>query len=320
MTSLTLRTREPSDDAAIIALWNAHIGTDYPLRASVLHHAMSAAYRPQWCLIAEDAGHVVGFIWAKAALWGEEQEARAHLCALATHPDRCNQGIGTTLWQELMSRLQIAGVRQVHLGGAAHQLLPGVPQNVSLATWRFLRARGVMLQGLEHDVHADLTQLPELTLPEGYRVLPVTQGDALVEATVDFVGKAFAGRWHDEVKERLAAGETVLVLEHTPNYTNNRNISGFAYVTFDSHYPAPGLNWRAALPTDKRVAGLGPIGIDEKMRGQGLGLTFLHACCQYLRERGATDVLIDWTDLVPFYARIGAHVWRTYQSGHLLLE
>lgn len=317
MTSLTLRTRQPADDAAIIALWNAHIGSDHPLQASVLHHAMSAAYEPEWCLVAEGAGHIVGFIWAKAALWGENCEARAHLCAIATQPDKQNQGIGIALWDELVKRLRTAGVHRVRMGAAAHQLLPGIPQNTSLATWRFLRARGVVFQGLEHDVRADLTQLPTLSLPEGYRILPVTKDDALAEATADFVGKTFAGRWHDEVKERLAAGETMVVLEHTPN---NKNIIGFAYVTFDSDYPAPGLNWRAALPADRRVSGLGPIGIDAEMRGQGLGLTFLHACCQYLQTQGATDVLIDWTDLVAFYGRIGAHVWRTYQSGYMVLE
>jgi ribosomal protein S18 acetylase RimI-like enzyme len=281
---------------------------------------MRAAFRPEWCLVAEEHDRLVGFIWAKAALWGEERASRAHLCAIITHPDNINQGIGTTLWNELMQRLRKAGVRRVRLGGAAHQLLPGIPHSVSLATWRFLRAKGVVFQGLEHDVHADLTQLPALRLPENYRVLPVTQDDSHADDAVDFVAKAFAGRWHDEVKERLAAGETVLVLEHTPNNTNNKNIVGFAYVTFDSDYPAPGLNWRAALPADRRVSGLGPIGIDAEMRGQGLGLTFLHACCQYLQTQGATDVLIDWTDLVAFYGRIGAHVWRTYQSGYMVLE
>ena len=319
MTSITLRTRQPADDSAIIALWNVHIGTDHPLQASVLHHAMRAAYVPEWCLVAEDAGHIVGFIWAKAALWGENRQTRAHLCAIATHPDKVNQGIGIALWDELIQRLRTASVHRVRVGGAAHQLLPGIPQNVSLATWRFLRARGVVFQGLEHDLHADLTQLPELRLPENYQVLPVTQDDVLADGAVDFVGKAFAGRWHDEVKERLTAGETVLVLEHIPNHSN-KNIIGFAYVTFDSDYPAPGLNWRAALPADRRVAGLGPIGIDAEMRGRGLGLTFLHACCQYLRAQGATDVLIDWTDLVAFYGRMGAHVWRTYQSGYMVLE
>lgn len=316
MTSITLRTRRLTDDAAIIDLWNVHVGSDHPLRAATLHHAMQAAYKPDWCLVAEDAGDIVGFIWAKAALWGKDHHARAHVCAIATHPDKGNQGIGTTLWQELMTCLRAAGVRHVRLGGAAHQLLPGIPHGVNLATWRFLRANGVVFQGLEHDLHADLTQLPALRLPEHYRVLPVTQDDTLADAAVDFVGKAFAGRWHDEVRERLAAGETVLVLEHTPNKT----MIGFAYVTFNSHYPAPNLNWRASLPTDKHVAGLGPIGIDATMRGQGLGLTFLHACCQYLREQGATDVLIDWTDLVAFYARIGGHVWRTYQRGYVVLE
>lgn len=304
----------------MITLWNAHLGSDHPLQASVLHHAMQAAHKPEWCLVAEAHDQIVGFIWAKAALWGQDREARAHLCAIAVHPDTCNQGIGTTLWDELVKRLQTAGVRRVRLGGAAHQLLAGIPQRASLATWRFLRAKGVVLQGLEHDIHADLTQLPTLAPPEGYRVWPVTQRDTLAEATRDFVGKAFPGRWHDEVTERLAAGETVLVLEPSPPNSDNPPIIGFAYVTLNSNYPAPGLNWRMSLPNDKRVAGLGPIGIDESARGQGLGLTFLHACCQYLRDQGATDVLIDWTDLVGFYARIGGHVWRTYQRGYRVLE
>lgn len=318
VTSLTLRPRAPADDHAIIALWNAHIGAEHPLHMPVLHHAMAAAFRPEWCLVAEHGGHILGFIWAKPALWGEQRQTRAHLCALATDPDKRKQGIGTALWDELMHRLQAAGVRHVRLGGAAHQLLAGVPHNVSLDTWRFLRAKQVILTGLEHDMHADLTQLPALALAEGYRLLPVQQGDALTNNLASdlqtFVANTFPGRWHDEVCERLAAGETVLALEH------NQHILGFASVFFASDYCAPHLNWRACLPADKRVAGLGPIGIAASVRGQGLGLTFLTACCQYLRARGATDVIIDWTDLVSFYARIGAHVWRTYQRGYKVLE
>ncbi len=314
--ALTVRRYQNTDAKAVVDLWNAHLGHLHPLTPALLAQSTGRYVDPAWFLVAERAGAVCGFVWAKPAVWSTA--FGAHLCGFAVAPVFEGQGIGSRLWTELTDTLRDAGVTRLRLGGEPRQLLPGVPQGASLATWRFLRARGATFGGLEHDLHVDLAQVPsferlDVRLPAGYRCVAVTEGDALAEELVAFVDKAFPGRWAAEVRERL---EPTLLL----TLTDPQNcIIGFASTFYQNSYIGPSLNWATSLPDHVATtsAGLGPIGLAADVRGQGLGLAFLVACANNLRDRGARHLFIDWTDLVDFYARIGAHVWRTYQSAYV---
>src|SRR5690606_2380885 len=81
---------------------------------------------------------------------------------------------------------------------------------------------------------------------------------------------------------------------------------------------APGLLWSEALLTDigtpgARLGGIGPLGIDPAVRGAGAGLAMVAGAASWLRGRGATDAVINWTTLTSFYGRLGARICRTYQ-------
>jgi predicted N-acetyltransferase YhbS len=60
------------------------------------------------------------------------------------------------------------------------------------------------------------------------------------------------------------------------------------------------------------IAALGPIGVAADARGGGLGLALLVAGLRQLRDRGAGPAVIDWTDLLDFYARAGFAPWLRY--------
>jgi ribosomal protein S18 acetylase RimI-like enzyme len=325
VTDITLRNFEVADKAAVIKLWNAYLERDHPLTMTLLEQSLEVATPASWFTVAVRATEVVGFMWAKPAGHWATTPPRAHLCGLAVAPAHCRQGVGGLLWDTLMAHLQTAGVRHLRMAADPKHLLPGIPQVVSADTWRFLRARGVTWRGLEHDLLVDLRQLPQVALAAGYKLVDITRERAQCEQLKAFLAQEFPGRWQAEVSERLERGLTVLALvdqQHAQPV-----IVGFAcvFLTADATrygYLGPSLNWRTSLPESivPTTAGLGPIGIAADCRGQGLGLGFLVACLNYLNQQNATHTVIDWTDLVAFYARVGARVWRSYQSAQIELS
>ncbi|MEM6429389.1 MAG: N-acetyltransferase, partial [Deinococcota bacterium] len=113
MADITLRNFEPADKAAVIELWNAHLGSEHPLTLGLLEQALEAETPEGWFIVAVDAHELVGFIWAKPSGWWVNTTAKAHLCGLAVAPARCRQGIGSLLWDTLIARLQAKGIGQL---------------------------------------------------------------------------------------------------------------------------------------------------------------------------------------------------------------
>jgi len=80
----------------------------------------------------------------------------------------------------------------------------------------------------------------------------------------------------------------------------------------DSPFIAQNTYWAPLY--NNELAGLGPLGIDAKERGNGYGLAIVEAAIAFLRKRGHRRIVIDWTDLVDFYAKLGYQKWKTYHS------
>jgi predicted N-acetyltransferase YhbS len=78
----------------------------------------------------------------------------------------------------------------------------------------------------------------------------------------------------------------------------------------DSTILGPSVFWRNLL--GEHWGGLGPMGVDPARRGLGLGLRLLYESLVILKKRGVNFMVIDWTDLPGFYARMGFTVWKTY--------
>ncbi|MEM7736710.1 MAG: GNAT family N-acetyltransferase [Deinococcota bacterium] len=326
MADITLRNFETSnkaDKTAVITLWNAYLERDHPLTMRLLEQSLEAHTVADWFVLAVAAGEVVGFVWAKPAGWWASTTTKAHLCGLAVVPAHCHQGIGSTLWKTLVTRLSAAGIQHFRIAAEPKHLLAGIPQVASQDTWRFLQARGVTWGGLEHDLLVDLRHIPDTNLAEGYQLIPITHDHPQGEHLLALMAQEFPGRWQAEVSERVERGLTVLALmQEQPQLS----LVGFACVFLADDatrhgYLGPSLNWAMSLSKEMMAttAGLGPIGMAASQRGKGLGLGLLTACLDYLKTQGTTHTIIDWTDLVTFYARVGARVWRSYQSAQLEL-
>lgn len=263
----------------------------------------------------------VGFVLAKRfreAFPGCERFAPiGYLTVMAVHPEFQRQGLGSRLLETAEARFRAEGLRSVVLGGSFHHVFPGIPVHLASVApdageplepaAAFFAARGYVLGKEVWDVRRNLAappRLPELpALPAGVALRPMRPDEA--PAMLDFLNRDFAGRWPRDVAHHLAQG---LPAAHVFGLFVDENPRGFALL----HPPgAPGaLRWAGFA---REMAALGPIGVSPELRGRGMGLALLVRALEQLRDWGATETVIDWTDLLDFYARCGFHPWLRYR-------
>jgi GNAT superfamily N-acetyltransferase len=258
----------------------------------------------------EARGRLLGALLARAPVRPWAPDDIGHVALFAVAEGERGHGVGAALWDAATAAMRARGRRRLRIGADPERLLPGVPLTAPEATWRFLRARGIRPGGLEADLRLDLAHgaIDAHPLPDGVECV---DDDDDPEATLAFVGRAFPGRWVDEVARAAAAGTAVLGLRR-------EGITlGFCLAQRPTDAaPGPGLTWTALGPwgpLDPTTGGLGPLGIDAAARGGGLGLALVAASARWLRAHELRTAVIDWTTLTAFYGRLGATAWRVYQ-------
>ncbi len=315
-----MRTLSGRAAAWVPELWRSAWGPPkrdlYPLEDRVWLERLSFHHQPELLIGAFAGQRLVGVAYGRlpgGVEWLPADVGWVSLLAVAGPWQ--GRGVGTKLLGELLSRLRAGGAKRFRLGSDANYLLPGPPQESSPALWRLARRAGARFLAAEHDLHVDLrAPLPAAPLPAGWTVR-----DDDPEGALEFVARTFPGRWTNEVEAYLGAGATVLTLaKETPRDAGSpAKAEGFCALFWgDEAVIGPSLYWRGALGGSDgaaSVAGMGPLGISESARGGGLGLGLVRAGAARLQQRGATDLLINWTTLTTFYGKLGARVWRTYQ-------
>lgn len=309
--AVAVRQLTAGEAALVPGLWRSAWGARaelYPLEERAWRNRLAAHHDPTLLLGAFAGDQLVGVTHGRTPTASWLPAGVGWVSLLAVAGPWQGRGVGGRLLAELFARLRERGARTYRLGSDANHLLPGPPQESSPALWRLARRAGARFLATEHDLHVDLRlEPPAAPLPPGWRVR-----DDDPAAALEFVTRAFPGRWTAEVGAYLAAGATVLTLQRD----GEARADGFCAVfTGDEAVLGPSLHWRRALMADvaDRPGGMGPLGVSESARGSGLGLALVRAGAVWLANRGATDAVINWTTLTPFYGKLGARVWRTYQ-------
>jgi len=327
----------PAEAKLVPELWNlawaaaaratgAAARSPLPLSDRVWGERLANYHDPELLIGAFDAGELVGAVYGRSSLAAWQAPAVGWLCLLAVTPQWQGTGLGTRLASELVGRLRARGCLKLRFGGEANHLLPGIPQEAPASFWRIARRLGARFLANEHDLHLDLRlALPAAALPSPWRLRDDDPAGA-----VAFVRREFPGRWAEEVEQRIAAGARALTIETSgepggsaPGSSvgpagKSAGADGFclAYLGDETLLP-PSLNWReqlaASVPSPALVAGIGPLGVAQALRGHQLGLGLVRAAAVWLQQHGATDVIIDWTSLTTFYGKLGARIWRSYQ-------
>lgn len=306
------------DLADVARLWCAapaavgRLGDAFPLGERALRRWWASPDTDQaLCLALRQGERLVGALLARAPTRAWAPPDLGHVSLVVVDATLRGRGHGGRMVAAAADALAARGRSRVRLGADPDHLLPGVPVGVDDATWSALLRLGAAPGAVETDVLVDLDALAAETLAAarldphgGVRV------EAAPERVVEFVGRTFPGRWHDEVRRYAEAGVTLLALRE------GDDVLGFtaAFRPDDAHL-GYGLTW---LPALRPGAGaLGPLGVDPAARGRGLGLAVVAEGLAWQRAQGARDVVLDWTTLTPFYGRLGGRVWRAYQRAEL---
>lgn len=301
----------------LLAVWHSATGDRYPIMPGLwaANTQGDPSFRAEDLLVATRSGRIAGFALTKrfreAAVTCERYLPVGYLALMAVAPEFQRQGMGTRLVAAAEARLRADGAEKVVLGGSFHHFLPGVPSEWPAAV-AFFRARGYAMGKEVCDVRRDLSAgepLPDVsaTLAARPRVALRPYGAGEQDPLMKFLLANFPGRWPRDVGRFLDRGGDIrqimgLFVDGVPR--------GFAHL----HPPGSegALRWAGI---DPRISALGPIGVGKVVQGHGLGLALLVAGLEQLRKWGATDTVIDWTDLLAFYARCGFRPFRCYTLG-----
>jgi GNAT superfamily N-acetyltransferase len=301
---IELELFKPADGAhldTLVDIWNAACAPDLPVTPRFVEfNARTPGVEQVGCL-ALRAGRPVGFVLASAVA-GTSADT-GWVDALAVVPDARRQGAGVALlcWAEAW--LEERGCAAARLGGSLRPFAPGLP--IELGSEHFFARRGYVLQRHVWDVARRLRHYtsPASARPADVRPLRVGEEPALLA----FMTRAFPGRWASECRKILAAGGRRS--DYLALWVDGA-IEGFCHLTLEDSYNPIERFYPQRLP--RPWGQLGPIGVGEACRGQGYGAALLDAGLRYLRDGGVDGCVIDWTDLLDFYARFSFVPYRQY--------
>ncbi|MDK8182422.1 GNAT family N-acetyltransferase [Paenibacillus sp. UMB4589-SE434] len=298
----------------ICELWNREIGNWFPLREELLRQNSfqdSNVYYPASWLAHDNDGTLIGFVIAKK--WQEQEremqlgEGAGWIQAIVVRSEARGQGIGSRLLTLAEEALQKAGVGLVYMGRDPWHYFPGVPKALSYSR-EWCAHKGYEQLYEVFDLYASLEADKTIDAPhfEGAYVRLLELKDQA--EMLRFFRRCFPGRWYYEALsywERGGKGREFLGL------FVGQEMIGFCRVN-DEHAPLIAQNTYWAPLFAEPLGGIGPLGVDDRYRGRGYGLALVQAGMMELGARGMKHLIIDWTELVDFYAKLGFQTWKGY--------
>lgn len=281
-SSYRIRPYEASDEAGLLAAWNAAMWAD-PLNLTRWRstYLLDPNFSMESCLVADDTerGEIAGFVlgFTKA-----ESPKDAWIVGFGVIPEHRRKGLGTAMLSRLMDCWGRKGVTTIHVGPyIPSYLIPGVDVNVYADALPFLASLGAREGARPVSMKASLTN---------YRVrnniAPLTEQLGLEGVVI-----------------RAATGEDILPLlafmrEHFPHWVPDaRRVLG-AIVNGDV------ANSTLHVATDKgEIIGyaqttaerFGPFGVNEAYRGRGIGAVLLSRTLVAMRAQGFHSAWFLWT-------------------------
>lgn len=295
-------------------VWSAALGAAYPLHADRLGYVLANPLPGQsgrHVTAHAPDGQIIGF--ASAQINPPSQPGSAPsgwLLAIAVHPDRQRQGVGSALLRALIADLRAHGVGRLITGGRYPRIFPGAPTDLPAAQ-PFFEKSGFHFDQTDFDLFRrleDYATPPAVTdrlRAEGVAIRPATAEE--VPEVLALNDREFAG-WADTYRYVASVGDYAdLLIARDPA----RGIVGSLIMVGPGSHPARcDALWSAIVGPN--IGGLGEVGVAASERGRGLGLALVAVGSEILKARGVGHCNIGYTTLVDFYGKLGYQVWRTY--------
>lgn len=291
------------DATTVFNLWQATVGSEWPLEASRLEHILAGPGSQHF--LAQANGRAVGFVATR-----KEEGNVGHISVLLVSPDWQRRGIGTALHQASLEYLHGLGVSRVQLGGSSPRFFPGIPDNLPSAL-AFFDKQGWKVDHVTYDLVQDLRKYATpSSIWQRMERERIRFSIATKESEAELL--AFEER---EFPGWLTAFQCVAMLGDYSDLLIGRDevgrvVASLILYTPESHSDRSDVIWQSLL--GKKLGAIGCVGVAEAERGRAIGLALVARGTELLVERSIDTCYIDWVVLTQFYAKLGYDTWRGY--------
>ncbi|MBM3473624.1 MAG: GNAT family N-acetyltransferase [Armatimonadetes bacterium] len=322
---LTVRSYRHSDEASLVALWNAALLCD-PIEVPTFRRKvlLDPNFDREWLLVAETEGGLAGFCLClrrrvPMGSGGLEPE-RGWITAYGVAPECRRQGVGSALLDRALDLLRSAGRREVLVAPyTPNYFVPGVDEAHYAEGLAFLRMRGfeVTSRPLSMDAnivlfdYAPYQPREEALRAQGIEVRAL-RGDEL-PLLLAFLEAHASPDWLREARELLI--DTTRGLASLEQITVAVRGTGGSPVSEATASRASRACHEVVGYCQFRGEHFGPFGVREDLRGQGVGTVLLAKCLQTMREHGLHNAWVLWTsdeNADRVYSRFGFRETRRF--------
>lgn len=302
----------------ILTMWNRSFSVLYHISEKMLDEKVfddKDLYNEGSFLLFED-GKLAGMIIAKLDRNGlPEYTGCAWLSALVVDIGFRNKGYGKRLLHFSEERLKANRIKEIILGGDMHYFFSGIPEPTENKI-AYFKDIGFLINDEEHyDLTADASKIDfnsyDVSINSDKRYFTAEMRRKDFKKLIYFFDNNFPGRWKHEIINYVNYGGD---LKNVILLWDGEQVAGFCKISTRNE-----VNSCINAGAEELWAGLGPIGISDLLRGRNLGNKLLRDSLNFLKARGAGNIIIDWTILKNFYGQFGFKVYKTYRGASKLL-
>ena len=253
---------------------------------------------PDHGFLLRDNGKTIGF--TVGVLRGNE----AWLKLFAVDQEHRRSGLGSMMLVEIEALFRSGGAERVRvLNSSPYYFTPGLDPRYTEALC-FLQSHGYTAERYVHNMDADLTtgdfdttQAESQLAKKGFKIRRLKREEE--QTFYEWMLGTWSQNW---------TTESCNSLKNTPVTTfialdSDGNICGFA--TYD---------------VTMFRGGFGPTGVEESLRGLGIGKVLFLRCLQDMKVRGYPRCEIGWVGPIAFYAHTAsARICATFMQGSKVL-
>ena len=253
---------------------------------------------PDHAFLLRDNGKTIGFM--VGVLRGNE----AWLKLFAVDQECRRLGLGSMMLAEIEALFRSSGAERVHiLNSSPYYFMPGLDPRYTEA-FCFLQSHGYAAERYVHNMEVDLiagdfdtAQAESKLAKQGFKIRRLEREDE--QTFYEWMLGTWSQNWTTEACNSLQnTPVTTFIALDTDN-----NICGFA--TYD---------------VTMFRGGFGPTGVQESLRGLGIGKVLFLRCLQDMKTRGYPRSEIAWVGPISFYAHTAdAKICATFIQGSKVL-
>lgn len=288
--TIKIRNYNKTDGEKVFELWQKTIGDKWPIDSQLFLPIINDSFDKTAHFVAEENGQLVGFI---ASRFGnlDTPKPKGSILLLIVHNAKQNKGIGKTLLDRAIQALKTKNIFDVQLGaGADTYFWPGVPENLPGAV-SFFKARGWEYSEKSVDLVADLDKIiipKDNSINEEITIAHPKESDS--KSLLSFEIENFPS-WYNYFNSSIKNldNQNILIAKK-----NDGEIIG-SVLLFGPYKSGFDANFKWKNIIGDKMGGFGALGVSNKNRGKGIGMTIAIKSTELLKERGVKSSYLGWT-------------------------